>query len=54
MPMWSGRSKTFLRMRLNNKFWLFAVVCMAFTTAIAVTLAMLFWRQLNPPEQLNC
>lgn len=39
-------------MRLNNKFWLFAIVCMVFTTAIAVTLAMLFWRQLNPPEQL--
>jgi DNA polymerase-3 subunit epsilon len=38
-------------MKLNNKFWLFAVVCMAFTAAIAVTLAVLFWRQLNPLEQ---
>ncbi|WP_319409887.1 exonuclease domain-containing protein [uncultured Desulfosarcina sp.] len=38
-------------MKLNNKFWLFAVVCMAFTTAIAVTLAVLFWRQINPSEQ---
>ena len=38
-------------MRLSNKFWLFAVVCMAFTTAIAVTLAVLFWRQINPSEQ---
>ncbi|WP_372679312.1 exonuclease domain-containing protein [Desulfosarcina sp.] len=38
-------------MRLNNKFWLFAIVCMVFTTAIAVTLAILFWRQLNPSEQ---
>ena len=38
-------------MKLNNKFWLFAVVCMAFTSAIAVTLAVLFWRQLNPLEQ---
>ena len=39
-------------MRLNNKFWLFAIVCMAFTTAIALTLAVLFWRQLNPSEQV--
>ena len=38
-------------MKLNNKFWLFAVVCMAFTTVVAVTLAVLFWRQLNPSEQ---
>ena len=37
-------------MRLNNKFWLFAIICMAFTTAIAVTLAVLFWRELAPPE----
>ena len=38
-------------MRLNNKFWLFAIICMAFTAAIAVTLAVLFWRQINPAEQ---
>ena len=38
-------------MKLNNKFWLFAVVCMTFTTAIAVTLAVLFWRQLSLSEQ---
>ena len=38
-------------MKLNNKFWLFAIVCMAFTTGIAVTLAVLFWRQINPSEQ---
>ncbi|MBR9987015.1 MAG: hypothetical protein KFF68_14015 [Desulfosarcina sp.] len=38
-------------MKLNNKFWLFAVVCMTFTAAVAVTLAVLFWRQLNPSEQ---
>lgn len=34
-------------MKLNNKFWLFAVVCMVFTTAIAISLAVLFWRQLT-------
>ena len=39
-------------MKLNNKFWLFAIVCMTFTLAIAVTLAVLFWRQLTPSEQL--
>ncbi len=39
-------------MKLNNKFWLFAVVCMAFTAAIALTLAVLFWRQIQPSEQL--
>jgi DNA polymerase-3 subunit epsilon len=38
-------------MKLNNKFWLFAFVCTVFTTAIAVTLAILFWRQLLPDEQ---
>jgi DNA polymerase-3 subunit epsilon len=38
-------------MRLNNKFWLFAIVCTAFTTSIAVTLAVLFWRQIDPFEQ---
>ena len=38
-------------MKLNNKFWLFAIVCTVFTTAIAVTLAVLFWRQINPAEQ---
>jgi DNA polymerase III subunit epsilon len=38
-------------MKLNNKFWLFAIVCTVFTTAIAVTLAILFWRQLLPAEQ---
>jgi DNA polymerase-3 subunit epsilon len=38
-------------MRLSNKFWLFAVVSTAFTTVIAVTLATLFWRQVNPSEQ---
>jgi DNA polymerase-3 subunit epsilon len=38
-------------MKLNNKFWLFASVCTAFTTAIAVTLAVLFWRQISLSEQ---
>jgi DNA polymerase-3 subunit epsilon len=38
-------------MKLSNKFWLFAIVCSAFTTVIAVTLAVLFWRQINPSEQ---
>lgn len=38
-------------MKLNNKFWLFAFVCTVFTTAIAVTLAILFWRQLLAAEQ---
>ncbi len=38
-------------MKLNNKFWLFAIVCMIFTTAVVVTLAALFWRQLNLSEQ---
>ena len=38
-------------MKLNNKFWLFAIVCMTFTCGLAVTLAVLFWRQLNPAEQ---
>jgi DNA polymerase-3 subunit epsilon len=38
-------------MKLNNKFWLFALVCMAFTSAVAVILAVLFWRQLSPIEQ---
>ena len=38
-------------MKLNNKFWLFAIVCTVFTTAIAATLAILFWRQLLPVEQ---
>ena len=38
-------------MKLNNKFWLFAIVCTVFTTAIAVTLAVLFWRQIIPAEQ---
>jgi DNA polymerase-3 subunit epsilon len=38
-------------MKLNNKFWLFAIVCMAFTTGIAATLVVLFWRQLSPSEQ---
>ncbi len=39
-------------MKLSNKFWLFAVVCMTFTAAIAVTLAVLFWRQIDASEQL--
>ncbi len=39
-------------MKLNNKFWLFAIVCTVFTTGIAGTLAVLFWRQVNPSEQL--
>ena len=39
-------------MKLNNKFWLFAAVCILFTNGIAVVLAVLFWRQLNPAEQL--
>lgn len=39
-------------MKLNNKFWLFAAVCMTFTLAIAATLAGLFWRQIDPSEQL--
>jgi DNA polymerase-3 subunit epsilon len=38
-------------MKLNNKFWLFAAVCIGFTNAIAVILAVLFWRQLVPFEQ---
>ena len=38
-------------MRLNNKFWLFAIVCMGFTTSVAVTLAVLFWHQVEPVEQ---
>lgn len=38
-------------MKLNNKFWLFAIVCMTFTNAIAATLAVIFWRQLAPVEQ---
>ena len=38
-------------MKLNNKFWLFAIICMVFTTGIAVTLAVLFWRQIIPAEQ---
>lgn len=38
-------------MKLNNKFWLFAVVCMTFTSAVAATLAVLFWRQLSWSEQ---
>jgi DNA polymerase-3 subunit epsilon len=38
-------------MKLNNKFWLFAIVCMAFTTAIAASLAVLFWQQIAPSEQ---
>ena len=38
-------------MRLNNKFWLFAIVCTGFTTSIAVTLAVLFWHQVEPVEQ---
>lgn len=38
-------------MKLGNKFWLFAIVCMAFTTSIAATLAALFWRQLSPSDK---
>ena len=38
-------------MKLNNKFWLFAIVCTIFTTAIATALAILFWRQLLIDEQ---
>ncbi|WP_319525386.1 exonuclease domain-containing protein [uncultured Desulfosarcina sp.] len=38
-------------MRLSNKFWLFAAVCIAFTNAIAVILAVLFWRQISPFER---
>jgi len=38
-------------MKLNNKFWLFAAVCIAFTNAIAVILAVLFWRQISPFER---
>lgn len=38
-------------MRLNNKFWLFAAVCITFTNAIAVILAVLFWRQISPFER---
>jgi DNA polymerase-3 subunit epsilon len=39
-------------MRLNNKFWLFAAICIIFTNGIAVVLAVLFWRQITPAEQL--
>ena len=38
-------------MRLNNKFWLFAVVCAAFTSAIAITLAITFWHQIESDGQ---
>ena len=38
-------------MKMDNKFWLFAIVCSVFTTVIAVTLAVLFWRQIIPSEQ---
>ncbi|BBO87412.1 exonuclease domain-containing protein [Desulfosarcina ovata] len=38
-------------MRLNNKFWLFAVVCMAFTASITAILAVIFWRQIDPAGQ---
>ncbi len=38
-------------MRWNNKFWLFVLVCTLFTTGIAATLAILFWRQLTFLEQ---
>ena len=38
-------------MKLNNKFWLFALICLVFTTAVAAILAMLFWRQINLSEQ---
>jgi DNA polymerase-3 subunit epsilon len=39
-------------MKLSNKFWLFAIVCMTFTTAVAMILAVLFWRQIDASEQL--
>ncbi|MGD8703533.1 MAG: exonuclease domain-containing protein [Desulfosarcina sp.] len=38
-------------MKLNNKFWIFAIVCMVFTGAVAVFLALLFWRTIDPAEQ---
>ena len=38
-------------MKLNNKFWLFAAICIIFTNGIAVVLAVLFWQQINPVEQ---
>jgi DNA polymerase III subunit epsilon len=38
-------------MKLNNKFWLFVIVCITFTSFIAVTLAVLFWRQISLSEQ---
>jgi len=38
-------------MRLNNKFWLFAIVCTAFTTVIAGILAVIFWRQIDADSQ---
>lgn len=38
-------------MKMNNKFWLFAIVCMVFTTTIAMALAVIFWRQIEPIEQ---
>ncbi|MBC2713363.1 MAG: DNA polymerase III subunit epsilon [Desulfosarcina sp.] len=38
-------------MKLDNKFWLFALVCIGVTTAISVTLTVIFWQQINPSEQ---
>ena len=38
-------------MKLNNKFWLFAIVCMVFTGAVAGFLALLFWRNIDSAEQ---
>ena len=38
-------------MRLNNKFWLFVIVCTAFTTGIAAVLAATFWQQIEPASQ---
>jgi DNA polymerase III subunit epsilon len=35
-------------MRLNNKFWLFVIVCTAFIATIAGILAVMFWRQIDP------
>lgn len=38
-------------MKLNNKFWLFALVCTLFTAAISITLGVIFWRQIGPESQ---
>ncbi len=38
-------------MKLNNKFWIFAAVCVAFTSLIFISLGVIFWHQISPDEK---